>query len=308
MAFFRVVLLPLLLLIGSFPLHAKEAGPAKGGAAEPAPNELDAAFEAARAVIKQGPAEVKLGNQAALKLPEGYVFVPPKEGGRILSAMGNRPGENLLGLVFPSDDNNWFLVARFEKSGYIKDDDAKDWDADELLASVQEGTAEVNAERRARGIPEVEVVGWVEKPTYDPSQHQLVWSLSSKEKGAPTSAEQTINYKTLALGREGYVSMNLVADLGAIEGLKPVAKNLLAGLHFNDGKRYADFDETTDEVATYGLAALVGGVAAKKLGLFALIGVFFAKFGKLIVLAAAGALGVGAKLWKRKKGEATVQA
>lgn len=51
-----------------------------------------------------------------------------------------------------------------------------------------------------------------------------------------------------------------------------------------DGKRYSDFDASSDKVAAYGLAALVGGVAAKKLGLLALIGAFLAKSFKLVIV------------------------
>ena len=52
----------------------------------------------------------------------------------------------------------------------------------------------------------------------------------------------------------------------------------------SDGKRYADFNAKTDHVAEYGLAALVVGVAAKKLGLIALAVAFFAKFAKVILI------------------------
>ncbi|KAG1471011.1 hypothetical protein G6F54_014513 [Rhizopus delemar] len=51
--------------------------------------------------------------------------------------------------------------------------------------------------------------------------------------------------------------------------------------------------------STHG-AALVAGVAAKKLGLFAVIAAFLAKFAKVGILAAA-ALGGG--LWKRLRGK-----
>ena len=56
--------------------------------------------------------------------------------------------------------------------------------------------------------------------------------------------------------------------------MKPTAHNLLASLDFAAGKRYADFNSSTDKVAEYGLAALVAGVAAKKLGLLAVIAGF----------------------------------
>ena len=95
--------------------------------------------------------------------------------------------------------------------------------------------------------------------------------------------------------------MNLVTGMATIEAEKPIARQLLAALEYNDGKRYAQFDSATDHIAEFGLAALIGGVAAKKLGLFALIAAFLAKFAKVIAIAVIAALGILAKLMGRKK-------
>ncbi len=262
--------------------------------------EADAAFKAAEAAMTRGPAEVKLADQAVIKIPAGQTFIPTQEAGRLLQVMGNRPGDGLLGMVMPLGKAEWFVVARNIKAGYIKDDDARDWKADELLKNIKQGTDESNAERRQRGIPEIDVIGWVQQPTYDAASHRLVWSLSSKPKGAADSADAGINYNTYALGREGYISMNLVTSLAAIERDKPVAHALLAALDFNDGKRYADFNASTDKVAEYGLAALVAGAAAKKLGLFAALGVFVLKFWKIGLLALVGLGAVLPRLFRRK--------
>ncbi|MBV9977299.1 MAG: DUF2167 domain-containing protein, partial [Hyphomicrobiales bacterium] len=56
---------------------------------------------------------------------------------------------------------------------------------------------------------------------------------------------------------------------------------------------------STDKIAAYGIAALVGGLAAKKLGLLAIAGVFLVKFAKLIAVAAAG-IGAGIVKWFRR--------
>lgn len=265
--------------------------------------EWSAAMQAARKVRVAGPSEVKLADQATFNLPQGFVFIPAAEAKRLLIAMGNRVGNNMLGLVFPTSGERWFVVMRFHKSGYIKDDDAKNWNTDELLASLKAGTEKSNANRRERGIPEVEVIGWVEVPAYDATKHRLVWSLSSREKNQPAEAERGINYNTYALGREGYISMNFVTGMKTIEAEKPIARRLLAALEYSDGKRYTDFNAATDHVAEYGLAALIGGVAAKKLGLFALIGAFFVKFAKVIGIAVV-ALGAGAVKFFRRRREA----
>jgi len=263
--------------------------------------EWKAALQAASKAKVVGPHDVKLVDQATLKLPEGYLFIPAAEGKRLLVAMGNRVGDNLIGIVFPNSKSQWFVVMQFHKTGFIKDDDAKDWKADELLASIREGTAETNKQRRARNIPEIEIVGWVEAPAYDPAAHRLVWSLASKERSEPAGAERGINYNTYALGREGYISMNLVTGMNTIEAEKPIARTLLAALDYNDGKRYTDFNAKTDHVAEFGLAALIGGVAAKKLGLFGVIAAFLVKFAKVIGVAVI-ALGAGlTKMFRRRR-------
>ena len=273
----------------------------------PAPNnatrvEFQSALEAAQKVALAGPVEVKLVDQGLLKLPAGYTYFPGPESARLLTAMGNRPGTDLIGMVIPqAREADWFVVMRFVKSGYIKDDDAREWKVDELLTGLKEGTEETNKERRSRGISEVEIVGWVEAPKYDEGTHRLVWSLESKEKGAPAAAQRGVNYNTYALGREGYVSMNLVTGMAAIQNEKPHAHALLAALQYHDGKRYGDFNSATDHVAEYGLAALVGGIAAKKLGLFALLFAFLAKFAKVIGVAVIGVGALVAKYFKKKQ-------
>jgi uncharacterized membrane-anchored protein len=269
--------------------------------------EFEAAAQAANKATIAGPADIKLIDQAVLKLPQGMNYIPATEGGRLLVAMGNRAGEGLLGLVLSGESGaDWFVVMRFAKSGYIKDDDAKDWKTAELLSGLKEGTEEANKERRARGISEIEVVGWVEAPKYDAATHRLVWSLESKDKRAPLEAERGVNYNTYALGRDGYISMNLVTGMKQIQAEKPIAHTLLASLQYNGGKGYGDFNSATDHIAEYGLAALVGGIAAKKLGLFALIFAFILKFAKIIGIAVvAGGAGLVKAFLGRKTPPAT---
>jgi uncharacterized membrane-anchored protein len=289
------------LAVAAAALLAATAAQAQGKADA----EIEAAFEAAKQTAVQGPSDVKLADQATLKLPEGFVYVPPAEGKRIMTAMGNRVGAGLLGLVFPGDDAdaNWFVVMSYVDSGYIRDDDAKDWNADELLANLKSGTEEANKDRKARGIPEMEVLGWVEAPRYDAAAHRLVWSAATKDKSEAGASPRGVNYNTYALGRQGYVSLNLVTDYASIAKEKPIAQRLLGALEFNTGRRYADFDSSTDRVAEYGLAALIGGIAAKKLGLFATLGVLLLKFWKVIAIAGVGLVAGLGKVLARKKAD-----
>lgn len=286
-------LLAALLLACTFVAQAADTPSSSNLEAERA-----AAYKAAQAAQKPGPAEIALRDQAHLHLPAGYLWVPQPAAGQLMQAMGNRVDDSFVGAIFPASDADWFAVVKFVKEGYIKDDDAKDWNADDLLKSLKEGTEAANEERAKRGIPSIEVTGWAQKPQYDASSHRLVWSALSKRKGS-TDGNQGVNYNTYALGREGYLSLNLITNAKDLDKYKPDASKLLGAIQYDDGKKYADFNSSTDKVAAYGLAALVAGAAVKKLGLFAVIAAFLAKFAKLAVVAGGAALWGIAKLFKR---------
>jgi uncharacterized membrane-anchored protein len=269
----------------------------------------DPAWAEAKKVALAGPTDVPLAGQATLHLPADRVFIPQPQAGALMRAMGN-PGDHsdLAGLVFPQGNGDWFATLRFISSGYVKDGDAKDWKADELLSSFREGTEAANAEREKMGVSPLEIIGWAQPPAYDAATHRLVWAMKSRHKGSTDDSELGVNYNTYALGREGYLSLNFVTALKDLPAEKPVAAQLLSSLEFSSGKRYEDFNESTDHVAEYGLAALVVGVGAKKLGLLAVAFAFIAKFFKLFAIAAF-AIGAGVmKLFKRKKPEAAVTA
>ncbi len=261
--------------------------------------ELQAAMDDVNTTLRRGPQDIDVAGQARLNLSNHYAFVPEPAAKRLLTAYGNRPGNDLVGMIVPVNGEDWLMTIRYVASGYIRDDDARDWQAEELLRDMRDGTENSNAERRRRNLPEIEVIGWVEAPQYDPESHRVVWSAASRPKGQ-TGSDASINYNTLLLGREGHVSMNLVTRLKEIEARKPIARQLLAALEFKEGKRYVDFNEKTDRVAEYGLVALIAGVAAKKLGFFAMVAMFLAKFGKLAAVAAFAAAAAVVKLWRRK--------
>jgi uncharacterized membrane-anchored protein len=267
-----------------------------------AATEENPAWTEAKKAATTGPADVAVAGQAKLHLPAGRVFIPQPQAGALLRAMGN-PGEHseLQGLIFPAGDGEWFATLRFIGGGYVKDGDAKEWKADELLSSYKEGTEASNEERVKLGAPALEIIGWAEPPAYDAAAHRLVWAMSSRDKGAAADAPQGVNYNTYALGREGYLSLNFVTGLKELPHEKPLAAELLAALEYDKGKRYEDFNSTTDHVAEYGLAALVLGVGAKKLGLLAVMFAFVAKFAKLIFLAVIGFGAAVTKFFKRNK-------
>ncbi|WP_411914238.1 DUF2167 domain-containing protein [Pseudocitrobacter cyperus] len=265
---------------------------------------VEIAYAAMERVAVPGPATIPLGEKASIQLPKGYVYFPPKESSVFMTELGNYVDDaNFYGLIFHMDIAG-FISIDYDNSGYIKDDDAKEWDADELLESLREGTKEGNKDRVKKGIPAIEVIGWVEKPSYDATTHRLIWSAASKDIGSNVPMkEQGVNYNTYLLGREGYFELNLITDRGNVDAAKPLTKTLLNAVSFNEGQRYSDYNAKTDKLAEYGLAALIGGIAAKKIGLLAMIGLTLLKFWKIAAIAVV-AFGAGLKhLVFRKKSD-----
>ena len=263
---------------------------------------MHAASEAARAALVRGPKSIPLRDQATLGLPEHYGFIPQAQAAALMRAMGNRTGGDFIGLIVPlgAERADWLVTVDYSASGYVKDDDAKHWDADKLLQSLKDGTEAANEERTQRGIPPLVVTRWIEPPSYEAASHHLVWSAEAKLKNG-TDTDPTINYNTYLLGREGYLSLDLITSTSGVAADKQAAHELLAAVKFNDGKGYADFKPSTDKVAAFGLAALVAGVAAKKLGLLALLAATVVKFTKVIVIAAAGGLAL-VRRWLKSRG------
>jgi uncharacterized membrane-anchored protein len=278
------------------PAPALADNPPAPASAESRKAEQQAAIDAAMKVKTSSPGKAIILDQGVLDLPPKVNFVGKPEAARLWRAFGNVVGDTFVGILF-ADESDWITVVTFHKDGYVKDDDAKDWNADDLLKNLREGTEEANKDRTARGFQAIRIVDWVEPPKYDAIQHRLVWSAQLANVGAEPDDNSSVNYNTYMLGREGYISLNLISARSKIVANKPAAQALLAALHFNLGKRYEDFNASTDNVAAYGLAALVGGLAVKKLGLLAVAAAFFAKFAKLAILAFFGILAAVKKLF-----------
>lgn len=250
--------------------------------------EREAKMQALLAQAEPGPKTVDLGAQASLQLPAGMAFLPKKPANELMELAGNSTDPDRYGIIIPTGEaDDWMADLSYTEAGYIKDDDAKNWDVDALLKNIKEGTKEQNKQRAQQGIPPLEVGGWVEKPHYDAATQRLIYSVDAKTAGETSSS---VNYNTYALGRYGYISLNFVADMSSIERYKPTAQQLLAAIEYRAGQRYADFNPTTDKIAEYGIAALVGGLAAKKLGLLAVIAAFAVKFSKLLIVGAIGVI------------------
>lgn len=260
------------------------------------------ADEAPAAKLQWQTGRVQLLNQAELNLADDYLYLNADDAKSLLKNMGNFPDDKTLALISAKDDKqNWFVEITYDDSGYVKDDEAKEWNADELLESIKQGTEQENEERAKQGVPALNILGWAEKPHYDATSHKVVWSILARA-ADEQPGDETVNYRTLTLGRDGYISMNLVTSNKTLEQDKTHIATLLNDLHYFEGKRYADFNSTTDKVAAFGLTALVAGVAAKT-GLLAKLLALVIAFKKFVIVGVVVALGFVKTLFSKLFGK-----
>lgn len=244
---------------------------------------------------------------ATLHLDGGFRYLPPADTRRVLEELwGNPPDEDVLGMLVPggmeiTDDNSWAVVLSYSDDGFVSDEEAAKIDYTEMLKTMQEETAAANDEREEAGYGRVDLVGWASPPRYDAEQKKLHWAKELSFSGADT---HTVNYDIRALGRGGYLSMNAVGGMGDLAKIQQGMQRVLHMVEFDSGHRYADFDESTDKVAGYGLAALVAGAAASKMGLFAKLGVLLLSLKKFAVLILVGVAALLKKFFGKKDEQA----
>lgn len=248
---------------------------------------------------------------ATLDLPANFRYLDPADANRVLvDAWGNPPGSTTLGMIFPEEvspisENGWGVIISYDEEGHIKDDDADSIKYDDLLKDMQAAVTEANAERKKQGYPAMTLLGWAEAPHYDKATHKFYWAKEYASEGQ--HGPNSLNYNIRILGRKGVLVLNAVSGMNQIDQVKSEMKNVVAFTNFTQGNGYNDFSAGTDKVAEYGLAALVAGGVAAKLGFFGKIFAFLLLF-KKFVLIAVGAVGAGIyKLLGRKKAEASTE-
>ncbi|MFZ6674867.1 DUF2167 domain-containing protein [Undibacterium sp. Xuan67W] len=261
------------------------------------------------ASLKFQQGKISLPNGIAnLNLSPSFRYLSPEDTEKVLvDAWGNPPGAKTLGMIFPSNVSplssaSWGVVVTYDEDGHVKDDDADSINYDDLLKDMKEANVAANEERKKAGYSPMTLVGWAEKPSYDKTSHKFYWA---KEFAGSKAGENSLNYNIRVLGRKGVLVLNAVAGMEQITEVKKEMQNVVAFTEFADGNRYADFDAKSDKVAEYGLAALVAGGVAAKLGFFGKIFAMLLAFKKLLLvgLAAAGA-GIAKLFGKKKDGDA----
>ena len=251
--------------------------------------DLENYFTNIESEIVYGPGTVLIEDAATFQLAYGQAFLNKKHIEDISRLMGTEPEKNVAGWIIPgtpdetSTESGWDVIkVEYADSGHISDD--VDWDYDRIMKYLTDDQSE-------RGN---EVLGWVEKPNYSQASHNLSWSFNIN-----TFEDENYDvYQNIVLGRSDIMGFSIIAPSINRSNNLVMIHNLLDSASFNPRHQYDDYQAGIDKDSTLGLAALVGGAAAKKLGLFAVILALLAKFGKFIALAIGG-LAVLLKLKKK---------
>ncbi len=264
----------------------------------------DAQALAAKLRFQRGEVVLKNG-LATLKIPEGVEFLDGRDAQTVLVKLwGNPPMADPLGLLMPVNvgplnPESWAVIITYEEEGYVKDKDAEKIDYVDLLKQMQKDTREANKEREKQGYAAVELVGWAAPPHYDQAVHKLYWAKQLKFGGGN---EDTLNYNIRILGRRGVLVLNAVAAMAQLPEIERNAPMILAAIDFNPGNRYADFSEASgDKVASYGIAALVAGGVAAKLGLFKGLWVLLLGAKKFVIIGVVALTAFVRKLFGKNK-------
>jgi len=244
------------------------------------------------------------GGVASLDLPEGFHYLSPEDTESVLvTAWGNPPGNETLGMLLQSPDDiladeSWAVVIAYEEDGYVSDENADSIDYAEMLGDMQASSRESNAARVEAGYEEVELMGWAATPRYDQAANKLYWAKELRFGDIPVN---TLNYNVRILGRKGVLVLNLVATMPQLRDIETAIPTVLAMTNFNPGLRYSDFDPSVDQVAAYGIGALVAGKLAAKAGLFAKFGVLLLALKKFWILLVIGIGAFLARVFRRAK-------
>ena len=245
---------------------------------------------------QEGPKTQNILGIATIFLPEDYVALDIEETDKYLELSQNIATGN--DSFFGPNDSSWDGYFKFDKIGYVKDDD--DIDADELLTQSKDDQKSANEYRVEKGWPTFTILGWEYPPNYDNRVNRLEWAFLMVE---DQSNEKFVNYETRILGRNGVMKIVLVTTPENLSTAVKELKNNLSTFKFNPGEKYLEYKEG-DRIAEFGLAALIAGGAAAvatKKGLWAMLGALLIgakKFAVAIIIALFAGI---ASLFRRKK-------
>lgn len=281
-------------------LGGDAAANASGAPAEEAKDPSPSPEEArANSLVKRYGAIDLPGGQAKVAVADGFAFLDAADTKTLLIELWGNPQDavsNVIGAIVPADvsvlaEGSWAAIITYENDGHVTDDDAATINYDELLSEMQAATAADSEARVKAGYEAISLVGWAQKPSYDVKEHKLYWA-KHLQFGKDV---HTLNYAIRALGRSGVLQVNVVGDMRQLDDINAQLPKLLSMVSFNEGHRYADYQEGVDPLAAGGLAALIAGGAAAKAGLLKGLIAILAASWKFIAI---GLVAFGGLIWR----------
>ena len=239
---------------------------------------------------------------ARINVPDELQFLDKDQGQKLLvQYWGNSADkmDKLLGVMVPRSSQCFYQVGgayviKYDNCGYIKDNDAKSIDYDDLLNLIRKSIEEEN-----KALPQeqrVTLKGWAVPPKYIQDSHVLVWAKSLR-----FGDNEVINYDMRVLGKDGLVSINAVSGLENLSEIDSKGNDIINSFSFDKGYMYIDFDPKRDRVSDWTIGGLIAGGILAKSGFFAKLGILLLKFWKILIV---GVVAIGAgisKLFRKKK-------
>lgn len=257
--------------------------------------------DSVKSVLKYESGKINLGH-ASLHVPEGFKYLNADQSRNVIVDIWGNPetaAEDVLGMIFPGqsdpfDDSSYAFIISYSEIGFVKDDDAKDINYDDLLKTMREDQKAENEERKKAGYEPIALVGWAQKPFYDEKRKILHWAKALKF--GDSDGENTLNYDIRILGRKGILSLNAVSKVSQLPMVNKDIPKILDIASFTEGNTYSDFNPDVDDVAAWTIGGLVAGKILAKAGFFAVILKFLAPLWKFLMVAL---IPIGA--WVRKR-------
>lgn len=225
--------------------------------------------------------------KVTLAVPDHFYYLSPEDSKRVLEEAWGNPESGLTqGMLFPAaysplDSGSWGVTIEYEAEGHVSDEDAASMDYDALLKDMQASAEEESQARVKAGYEPIALIGWATKPYYDAQNHKLYWA---KELKFGDSNDHTLNYNVRALGREGVLVMNFIAEMPQLAEIENARDEVLGMVNFNSGHTYSEFNPDIDTVAAYGIGGLIAGKVLAKAGVLAAGLVLLKKFWFVLLL------------------------
>jgi uncharacterized membrane-anchored protein len=185
-----------------------------------------------------GPRTLTLSGLGALPLPAGMVSADRVETRRFLEATGNPPAGDEIAIAAPAN-LDWFLVFSLDEFKKLGLEHPKPT-VGEIVAALKRGNSENNQARKKAGRETLDLLGWREKPSYDPKTFRLEWSIDTQESGG----RQNSNRFWLLLTRNGVLTIELVTEASRYAAASQSAHALLQKLGIAEQEAYENPEES----------------------------------------------------------------